>query len=63
MHTHPEHKPTVDGIGTEASPLIHPLSGERIVFRKRSRDTAERGLRHWTPSLASTIIHADGVNA
>jgi quercetin dioxygenase-like cupin family protein len=26
-------------IGTEESPLIHPVTGERIVFRKRARDT------------------------
>ena len=26
--------------GTEENPLIHPVTGERIVFRKRSRDTA-----------------------
>ena len=25
--------------GTEDRPLIHPVTGERIVFRKRSRDT------------------------
>jgi len=28
------------GIGTEEHPLVHPVTGERIVFRKRSRDTA-----------------------
>lgn len=27
------------GIGTEENPLIHPVTGERIVFRKRARDT------------------------
>jgi quercetin dioxygenase-like cupin family protein len=27
------------GFGTEDNPLIHPVTGERIVFRKRSRDT------------------------
>jgi quercetin dioxygenase-like cupin family protein len=26
-------------IGTEEHPLIHPVTGERIVFRKRARDT------------------------
>jgi quercetin dioxygenase-like cupin family protein len=26
-------------IGTAENPLIHPVTGERIVFRKRSRDT------------------------
>ena len=26
-------------IGTEERPLVHPVTGERIVFRKRSRDT------------------------
>jgi quercetin dioxygenase-like cupin family protein len=25
--------------GTEENPLVHPVTGERIVFRKRSRDT------------------------
>jgi quercetin dioxygenase-like cupin family protein len=25
--------------GTEDRPLVHPVTGERIVFRKRSRDT------------------------
>jgi quercetin dioxygenase-like cupin family protein len=28
------------GIGTEDNPLVHPVTGERIVFRKRARDTA-----------------------
>jgi quercetin dioxygenase-like cupin family protein len=27
------------GFGTEQNPLIHPVTGERIVFRKRARDT------------------------
>jgi quercetin dioxygenase-like cupin family protein len=27
------------GIGTEENPLTHPVTGERLVFRKRSRDT------------------------
>jgi quercetin dioxygenase-like cupin family protein len=26
-------------IGTEEHPLVHPVTGERIVFRKRARDT------------------------
>ena len=26
-------------MGTDEDPLIHPVTGERIVFRKRSRDT------------------------
>ena len=26
-------------IGSEQDPLVHPVTGERIVFRKRSRDT------------------------
>jgi quercetin dioxygenase-like cupin family protein len=26
-------------VGTEENPLIHPVTGERIVFRKRARDT------------------------
>jgi quercetin dioxygenase-like cupin family protein len=25
--------------GTDANPLVHPVTGERIVFRRRSRDT------------------------
>jgi quercetin dioxygenase-like cupin family protein len=28
------------GIGTEENPLVHPVTGERIVFRKRAFDTA-----------------------
>jgi len=31
--------PARGGIGTEEHPLVHPVTGERIVFRKRSRDT------------------------
>lgn len=31
---------TASAIGTEANPLADPVTGERIVFRKRSRDTA-----------------------
>ena len=27
------------GIGTAENPLVHPVTGERLVFRKRSRDT------------------------
>ena len=30
----------VGGVGTEEHPLVHPVTGERIVFRKRARDTA-----------------------
>jgi quercetin dioxygenase-like cupin family protein len=30
----------LDAIGTEEHPLVHPVTGERIVFRKRARDTA-----------------------
>lgn len=26
-------------VGTEERPLVHPVTGERIVFRKRARDT------------------------
>lgn len=26
--------------GTEEQPLVHPVTGERIVFRRRARDTA-----------------------
>ena len=29
----------VRAFGTEENPLVHPVTGERIVFRKRSRDT------------------------
>jgi len=32
--------PARAAIGTEENPLIHPVTGERIVFRRRSRDTA-----------------------
>ena len=31
--------PGNQGFGTEENPLIHPVTGERIVFRQRSRDT------------------------
>ena len=31
--------PDVSGFGTEENPLIHPVTGERVVFRKRARDT------------------------
>ena len=27
------------GVGTDVSPLVHPITGERIVFRRRGRDT------------------------
>ena len=27
-------------LGTEENPLVHPVTGERIVFRRRGRDTA-----------------------
>jgi quercetin dioxygenase-like cupin family protein len=27
------------GMGTEESPLVHPVTGERLVFRKRAADT------------------------
>jgi quercetin dioxygenase-like cupin family protein len=30
---------SIGGIGTEEHPLVHPVTGERIVFRKRARDT------------------------
>ena len=30
---------TVGLFGTEENPLVHPITGERIVFRRRSRDT------------------------
>ena len=26
-------------VGTDENPLVHPVTGERIVFRKRARDT------------------------
>jgi len=29
----------VGGFGTEDNPLVHPITGERLVFRKRARDT------------------------
>jgi quercetin dioxygenase-like cupin family protein len=31
--------PTPTDLGTEQNPLVHPVTGERIVFRRRSRDT------------------------
>jgi quercetin dioxygenase-like cupin family protein len=27
------------GAGTEENPLVHPITGERLVFRRRARDT------------------------
>ena len=30
---------TAASFGTEENPLVHPVTGERIVFRKRARDT------------------------
>lgn len=35
----PPHRGRASEPGTEESPLVHPVTGERIVFRKRSRDT------------------------
>ena len=34
------HRSATNGIGTESNPLTNPGSGEKIVFRKRARDTA-----------------------
>lgn len=31
--------PGVAAFGTEENPLVHPVTGERMVFRKRARDT------------------------
>jgi quercetin dioxygenase-like cupin family protein len=31
--------PAHPAFGTEENPLVHPVTGERIVFRKRARDT------------------------
>lgn len=31
--------PAASPFGTEEHPLIHPVTGERIIFRKRARDT------------------------
>lgn len=31
---------STEGIGTYRNPLVHPVTGERIVFRRRARDTA-----------------------
>jgi quercetin dioxygenase-like cupin family protein len=28
-----------EALGTDENPLVHPVTGERIVFRRRSRDT------------------------
>jgi hypothetical protein len=36
--------PVTGGIGTEEQPLIHPVTGERIIFRKRARDQAAASL-------------------
>jgi quercetin dioxygenase-like cupin family protein len=32
-------EPTLARLGTDERPLVHPVTGERIVFRKRARDT------------------------
>jgi quercetin dioxygenase-like cupin family protein len=29
-----------EATGTDENPLVHPVTGERLVFRKRARDTA-----------------------
>jgi quercetin dioxygenase-like cupin family protein len=49
-------------IGTEENPLIHPISGERIVFRKRARDTGGELLEmnlYLAPggAIATTHVH------
>lgn len=31
---------TQQGNGSDAIPLVHPGTGERILFRRRARDTA-----------------------
>ncbi len=31
--------PVSGSVGTEERPLIHPVTGERLIFRKRARDT------------------------
>lgn len=31
--------PAVAAFGTEENPLVHPVTGERIVFRRRANDT------------------------
>ncbi len=35
----PEATTLPPSVGTEENPLVHPITGERIVFRKRSADT------------------------
>jgi len=39
MKTGSDASPEVAAFGTEDRPLVHPVTGERIVFRKRARDT------------------------
>jgi quercetin dioxygenase-like cupin family protein len=39
MNTATELDPADPQFGTEENPLVHPVTRERIVFRKRSRDT------------------------
>jgi quercetin dioxygenase-like cupin family protein len=51
-----------DGIGTADNPLIHPVTGERLVFRKRSRDTGGEMLEfllHLAPGgfIATPHVH------
>ncbi len=31
--------PAIGSFGTEDNPLVHPVTGEQIIFRRRSRDT------------------------
>ena len=38
-HSTPLEPASGAGIGTADSPLVHPVTGERIVFRKRKADT------------------------
>lgn len=49
-------------IGTEEDPLVHPVTGERIVFRQRARDTAGQLLEmtlYLAPSgfIAAAHVH------
>ena len=47
----PKQEDAAPGFGTEERPLVHPITGERIVFRKRARDTGG-GLLEMTLYLA-----------
>ncbi len=67
--THPAATASATRVGTEEDPLVHPVTGERLVFRRRAADTqgellefiirmAPGGFIWWNPSdaEAATLI-------